>query len=190
MRKLTAGLFITLDGVTEEPSAWQETFDEEMGAALSASMTGVDALLLGRHTYDYWAAYWPHYQGGDDQGYADFINHTPKYVVSSTLKEAPWGKYEPAKVIQGDVAGQLQRLKEQPGGVIAVQGSPTLVNSLLQLGMLDELQLYIHNVVAYQGQHLFREGDLKRLTLVDAQPTSSGVLVATYRARPSYTNSD
>lgn len=83
MRNVTAGLFITLDGVTEAPNLWQETFDEDMGAALMSAMARTDTILLGRVSYQEWAAYWP--TATTDQDYATWINNTPKYVVSTTL---------------------------------------------------------------------------------------------------------
>ena len=79
MRKVTTGLFITLDGITEAPNIWQETFDEDMGAELTAAMSQIDTILLGRVTYQEWAGYWP--TATADGEYADFINNTPKYVV-------------------------------------------------------------------------------------------------------------
>ena len=88
MRKIAAGLFITMDGVTEEPSNWQETFDEDMGAAMQAVLDRTDTILLGRVTYEYWKTYWPNYKGGEDESFATFINTTPKVVVSKTLRGA------------------------------------------------------------------------------------------------------
>jgi dihydrofolate reductase len=186
MRKVVAGLFITLDGVSEEPGNWQETFDEDMGADLSAFLPRVDTILLGRVTYQYWEPYWPTMTGdGPDVGYANFINNTPKYVVSTTLNEVKWGTFDNAKLIKGNLVQEFNILKNQPGKNISVQGSPGLVNSLLQHDLLDELTLYIHNVAAYSGKRLFAEGNLKRLNLVEAKPTRSGVIIATYQPRPS-----
>jgi dihydrofolate reductase len=88
MRKVVAGLFITLDGVSEEPSDWQETFDDDMAADINSSIAEVDTILLGRVTYQYWAPYWP---TSSEEGYASFINNTPKYVVSKTLNDVAWG---------------------------------------------------------------------------------------------------
>ncbi len=181
MRKLTAGLFLTLDGIAQAPNLWQETFDEDMGAALAPTLARTDTLLLGRTTYQEWAAYWPN--ATTDEDYARFINTTPKYVVSTTLEQVAWGPYDSVRLIQGDLAQAITDLKRQPGQDIAVQGSPTLVNALLQLGLLDELSLYIHNVVAYQGQRLFAEGTLRRLDLLDCRASRSGVIMATYRPR-------
>lgn len=185
MRKVTSGLFITLDGVTQAPNVWQETFDEDMGAELMSDMAQMDTILLGRVTYQEWAAYWPTYTStGPDGDYANWINNTPKYVVSSTLDKVEWGKFDTVQLVKGDnLAQEITELKAQPGKNIAVQGSPTLVNSLLQEGLLDELKLIVHNVAAYDGKRLFSAGNLKRLDLVSSKPTRSGVVILTYRPR-------
>jgi dihydrofolate reductase len=183
MRKVAAGLFITMDGVTEEPSDWQETFDEDMGAAMQTMLADIDTILLGRVTYQYREPYWSTFSAdSEDMEYANFINNTPKYVVSKTLDEVKWGNFNNATLVK-DVAEGVRNLKEQAGKTIGVQGSPTLVNSLIQENLLDELTLVIHNVVAYNGKHLFNQGNLKRFNLVDVKPTRSGVILATYQPR-------
>jgi|FLYL01.1.fsa_nt_gi dihydrofolate reductase len=184
MRKVIAGLFITIDGVIEEPSSWQETFDEDMGAFMTSYLSGIDTILLGRVTYQYWEPYWSTFSAdSDDMAYADFINHTPKYVVSRTLNEVKWGTFGNAALI-GDLVEGVGALKAQPGNTIGVQGSPTLVDSLLQHDLLDELSLVIHNVAVYKGARLFKDGgDLKRFDLIDVNPTRTGVIIATYRPR-------
>ncbi len=187
MRKVVSSLFVTVDGVVEAPNEWQETFDEDMGAAMGTMLPQIDTIFLGRVTYEYWQGYWPGI-GADhpDAAYAAFINGSPKYVVSNTLEGVSWGAHDNVHLVRG---GELERtvaeLKAQPGNDISVQGSPGLVNSLLQRDLLDELTLFVHNVIAYRGQKLFTHGALKRLDLVDAKPTRSGVILATYRPRPS-----
>lgn len=186
MRKVVSGLFISLDGITEGPDKWQETFDEDMGAELGAFLPTVDAILMGRVTYQEWSSFWPNMpEDAPDGGFAQFLNHMPKYVVSTTLEKAQWGKFEPPTLIKGNLEQEIGKLKKQPGMNIAVQGSPTLVNSLLQHDLLDELTLYIHNVVAYNGKPLFAEGALKRLDLVEAKSTRSGIVIAKYQPRKS-----
>jgi dihydrofolate reductase len=182
MRKVVTGLFITLDGVTEEPSNWQETFDEDMGAAMQASIDEADTILLGRVTYQYWEPYWP---TSTHEPFASFINTTPKYVISTTLDNVMWGKFDNAKLIKNNLEEEITKLKNQAGKNISVQGSPTLVNSLLQHDLLDELTLIIHNVVAYEGERLFKAGNLKRLKLIDSKTTRTGVIMATYQPRQS-----
>lgn len=184
MRHVVAGLFITVDGVVEAPHEWQETFDEDMGEAMSTALPKVGTILLGRVTYEEWSAYWPTFQSdGPDAAYAEFINTTPKFVASTRLHSVQWGPFDTVDLLRGDVVEAVTRLKAQPGGDISVQGSPTLVNALLQLDLLDELTLYVHNVVAYRGKRLFTDGARKRLDLVDAKATRSGVVIATYRPR-------
>ena len=184
MRKVTAGLFITIDGVVEEPGHWQETFDEDMGAAMQSMMADIDTILLGRMTYQYWEPYWSNFSADtEDMDYANFINNTPKYVVSKTLDSVTWGKFNNATQIR-DLVDGVNKLKAQPGKTIGVQGSPTLVDSLLQHDLLDELSLIIHNVAAYNGTRLFKDGGkLKRLDLIDVKPTRTGVIIATYKPR-------
>jgi dihydrofolate reductase len=185
MRKVVAGLFITMDGITEEPGHWQETFDEDMGAALQKSLDETDAIVLGRVTYQYWEPYWPSDKvPAEDSGFATFINKTPKYIASRTLKEVKWGDFNNATLL-GSLADGINKLKNQPGKNIAVMGSPTLVNELLQHNLLDELKLIIHNVATYKGKHLFNQGNLKRFNLIDVKPTRSGVIIATYQPRQS-----
>jgi dihydrofolate reductase len=186
MRKVVAGLFITADGVAEAPNTWQETFDEDMGAELGAILPTLDTILLGRVTYQEWEPYWSTFSADTpDAFYANFINNAPKYVVSTTLDKVSWGKFDNATLIKANLAKEIGKLKKQPGKNISVQGSPTLVNSLIQHDLMDELTLYIHNVVAYKGKRLFAEGNLKRLNLVEAKPTRSGVIIARYQPRPS-----
>jgi dihydrofolate reductase len=186
MRKVVAGLFITLDGVTEAPNLWQETFDEDMGAELGAFLPTVDAILLGRTTYQEWSPYWSNYkEDSPDGGFAQFLNNAPKYVVSTTLDKVEWGDFEPPTLIRGNLEQEIGKLKNQAGKNIAVQGSPGLVNSLIQHDLLDELTLYIHNVVAYSGKPLFNQGALKRLDLIEAKSTRSGVIIAKYQPRQS-----
>jgi dihydrofolate reductase len=181
MRKVVSGLFISLDGVVQAPNEWQFEFDEDMGAALTATLESSDAVLLGRVTYTEWAGYWPTVTSGDDVGFADWINNSPKYVVSTTLDNVDdWAN---STLIKGDLAASIERLKAGDGKAIAVAGSPGLVRSLLDQNLLDELVLLIHPVIAGEGRKkLFADdAQLTRLELVSAQPTRSGVVIATYR---------
>ena len=180
MRKVVAGLFISLDGVVEAPNLWQfDVFDADMGAAMTAHLAAEDTILLGRVTYQEWANYWPN--SDDPEEYGVHINNTPKYVVSTTLDRVAWGKYEKPTLIPGNLPQEIARLKQQSGKNIGVAGSPTLVRSLLQMDLLDELTLMIHPVVAGKGKKLFTDWlDVKRLKLVDAKITGSGVAFLTY----------
>ena len=177
MRKVVSGLFISLDGVTESPDQWQfDHFDAEMGAAMGAHITTEDTILLGRVTYQEWAPYWP---TSTDEPYASHINNAPKYVFSTTMDRVEW---QNSTLVKGPLAEEIDRLKRLPGKNIGVAGSPTLVRSLLQNDLLDELILMIHPVVVGRGKRLFQDGgDLKKLKLVGSQITSTGVSVLTFQ---------
>jgi dihydrofolate reductase len=179
VRKVIASLFISLDGVAESPDKWQFEFDEDMLAAITAEIAGVDTILLGRVTYQEWLSYWPN---STDEPFASHINKTPKVVVSTTLDNVEWGQWDKISLVKGNLAEEIARLKQQPGKGIAVVGSPTLVRTLLQSDLLDTLRLWVHPVIAGSGKGLFKEGDdLKRLKLVDSKVTSSGCVIVTYQ---------
>ncbi len=180
MRRVTAGLFLSLDGVVESPERWQlPYFNDEMGEAIGAAMAASDAMLLGRVTYQEFASYWPGVPS-EDQPFAGYMNNTPKYVVSTTLEEAQWSN---STLIKGNnVAGEIARLKQQPGKHIGITGSATLVRSLLRDGLLDELGLMVHPVVVGSGRRLFEEGGgTLGLKLVASKTFSTGVVSLTYR---------
>ncbi|WP_406841812.1 dihydrofolate reductase family protein (plasmid) [Streptomyces sp. AHU1] len=181
MRKVVSGLFVSLDGVAQSPNEWQFAFDEEMGAVLGETLETADTILLGRVTFTEWAGYWPTVNSGEDAGFAKWINDSPKYVVSSTLDSVQdWAN---STLIKGDLAAAIEELKAGMGKDITVAGSPTLVRSLLEQDLLDELVLLIHPVVAGEGRKKLFADDaaLKKLQLVSARPTSSGVIIAIYR---------
>lgn len=182
MRKVISALFITLDGVTESPDQWQfDHFDADMMEGMGAELAEQDTVLLGRVTYQEWANYWPN---ATDEPYANFINSTPKYVVSRMLEKVEWGDWENVTLLKGDLAEEITRLKDQPGEKIGVQGSPTLVRSLLRAGLIDELTLLLHPVVAGKGKRLFQgDSDLARMRLVYSKETRSGVMILTYEPR-------
>ena len=180
MRKVISGLFISLDGVTESPDKWQfDVFDDEMMAIMGAHIAAEDTILLGRVTYEAWTPFWP---TSTDEPYASHINNTPKVVVSTTLDTVNWGKFDNISLVKNNLAAEINRLKQQPGQNIGVSGSPTLVHSLLEADLLDELILMIHPVIAGQGQRLFEAGgDLRRLKLASSKTTGTGVVVLTYQ---------
>jgi dihydrofolate reductase len=179
MRKVVASLFLSLDGVMESPETWHfPYFDDAMGAAIGEAMSSSDAFLLGRRTYEEWAAYWPA-QSPDENPMAALINGMPKYVASRTLDDVTW---ENATLLGPDLAGEVTALKELPGRDIAVSGSATLVRSLLGEGLLDELRLMIHPIVLGRGGRLFDNGTPQApLELVASEAFGTGVLNLTYR---------
>jgi dihydrofolate reductase len=176
MRKLFAGLAMSLDGVVHEPSAWM-SFDDEMGEIMAAGLARSDAVLLGTRTYSDFAELWPRY--GTSSPMAAFLNQTPKYVVTHTLDSLDWG---PAHRIGGALATGVAALKAEAGQDIIVPGSPRLVASLMRERLLDELALMIAPVVVGSGLRLFDEKLTGlALTLVDSRALRSGVLSVTYR---------
>ena len=177
MRKISANLFSTLDGVVEDPGTWSLPYwSDEIAGAIDGTMKAAAGLLLGRVTYDGFAKAWPHVSVEQDPG-ADFMNNTRKYVVSTTLTSVEWNNSE---LLQGDLADAVTRLKAEPGGDILVDsGSPTLVRSLLTHGLLDELHLLIYPVVAGTGQRLFGD-DALELSLIDSTTFSNGVVHLAY----------
>ena len=184
MRKVVASELVSLDGVMESPEKWSFQFhNDEMAEANEAGMAEADAMLLGRVTYQEFASYWP-YQTSADQPYTDYLNSTPKFVVSKTLEEPLEWQY--STLIKGDVAKEITELKQQPGKDITIIGSAALVQSLLRDGLLDELRLMVHPVVLGSGKRLFEdEGDQKALELVDSKTFSTGVLYLTYQPTQS-----
>ncbi len=178
MRKIVAGLFITLDGVVESPDQWQfPYFNEELGQAVTSQMDAADAMLLGRQTYQEFASFWP--GAPADDPFTARMNNTPKFVVSTTLDAVEW---QNSTLIKGNVAEQLTHLKQQPGKNIGMTGSATLVRSLLRDNLLDELLLLVHPLVVGSGKRLFPDGsDPVALTLVDSQTFSTGVLSLIYQ---------
>jgi dihydrofolate reductase len=180
MRKVVARELVSLDGVVGAPQEWAFSYsNDEMEEANASGMAASDAMLLGRATYEEFASYWP-YQDSSEQPYTDYLNNTPKYVVSTTLKE-PLG-WQNSTLIKGNVAEKISELKRQPGKDITVVGSGTLVHSLLQNDLLDELVLTVHPVVVGRGKRLFEDGgDQKALELVDSKTFATGVVVLSYR---------
>jgi dihydrofolate reductase len=150
-----------------------------MAEANASGMAAADAMLLGRVTYQEFAAFWP-YQNSAEQPFTDYLNNTPKYVVSTTLEEPL--EWQNSTLIKDNVAEAVANLKQQPGKDIGIVGSGTLVRSLLRDGLLDELGLMVHPIVLGSGKRLFEEGgDQKALDLVDSKTFSTGVLNLTYR---------
>src|SRR5215207_1962928 len=177
MRKIVSSFFLSLDGVMESPEKWHfPYFDDEMGEAIGAALASTDAMLMGRVNYVEWAAYWP---TSTDQPIADFFNNVPKYVVSTTLQNAEWNN---STLISANVAEEIAKLKEQPGGNIGMSGSATLVEWLLHEGLLDELRLMVHPIVVGSGRRLFESGKgPKPMELVESKTLGTGVLDLTYR---------
>jgi dihydrofolate reductase len=176
MRKVNSWLFVTLDGVIEAPEKWVIA-DDAMFGAMEADYASSDALLLGRRTYETFAASWP--QRGSEVPNADWMNTTRKYVASTTLESPEWNN---STVIEGDVTEAVARLKQADGKDIMVNGSGALVRTLLRDGLLDELRLFVHPVVVGSGIRLFdAESDPVELALTGSHAYDNGVISLTYR---------
>jgi len=144
MATVTASLFSALDGVVDPMIGnWHfPYFNDEMGEAVADQANGADTMLFGRNTFEEFAGFWP--QQGSDVPFADVINSTPKVLVTTTLTSVDWG---PTTIIDHDVVESISGLKEQPGKDISITGSPTLVRTLLRVGLIDELRLLVHPIV-------------------------------------------
>ena len=178
MRKIVAGLSVSLDGVTDSPPDWMMQ-SPEMDEVIHTGIAESDAILLGRNTYVDFARMWPGM--GDSFPMAEFMNNTPKYVVSSTLTELDWTG---STLLGGDLAAELTALKSKPGRNIQIPGSPKLVRSLLLAGLLDELSLLIHPIVLGSGARLFEEpSDRADLELTASTTFGNGVISVTYRPK-------
>ena len=176
MRKIVSGLFISLDGVIEIPEQWMGPyFNPELGQVIGSMMAAQDAMLLGRVTYEMFAAHWPQQTGE----MADTMNGTPKYVVSGTLRSADW--QNTTLIPAAGAFGEIARLKQGAGQNIGMTGSGILVSSLLREGLLDELHLFVFPVVLGSGKGLFGEsGDQLPLKLIDSATFETGVVHLTY----------
>src|SRR5215211_2588087 len=178
MRKITAGLFISLDGVVEAPDQWHfPYFNEEMGAAVDATLGAADTVLFGRKTYDSFAGAWPEREaaGEEDAPFAKALGDVRKIVVSNQQLDFTWRNSEQ---LQGDLIEAVTALKEEPGDrTIAMSGSVSVVRQLLAAGLLDELHLLVHPIAVRKGMRLFDEGEPSiPLRLVPSQAFTTGVL--------------
>lgn len=140
-------------------------------------MRASDALLLGRVTYEIFAAFWPH-QTDDKTGIKDYLNNVPKFVVSSTLKKADWVN---TKILSGPLVEEITKLKQQPGKDIVVTGSATLAQSLMRANLIDEYSLMVFPIVLGSGKRLFKDGDQTNLKLIASKVFSSGIALLKYR---------
>ena len=191
MRKLIVLSFITLDGVMQAPGGPEEDptggfkyggwvagyFDDFLGKLMEKQMNKPFNLLLGRRTYEIFAAHWP-YVKTDEDPFAASMNKAKKYVASKTLKRLDWSNSE---LIKGDVAKEVKKLKEQDGPDIQVHGSGNLIQTLLKHDLVDELWLKIFPITLGKGKRLFAEGTIPvGFKLLESEISPSGVIVASY----------
>jgi dihydrofolate reductase len=183
MRKIIVGMFMSLDGVIEGPgpvddfvhAGWtMPYFNEEVGQIIDENAAQSDALLLGRVTYQSFAAFFSTQTGGD----ADMMNNIHKYVASTTLKKAEWSN---STLLKGNIIEEIAKLKQQTGKDITISGSGTLVHSLMKHGLIDEYSLLVYPVILGTGKRLFAEGVKTNLKLMGAKALSSGVVHLSYQ---------
>jgi dihydrofolate reductase len=180
MRKITAGMFVALDGVVEAPDQWHfPYFNDEMGAAVGGQLGAADTILLGRNTYDSFAGAWPDREadGGEDAEFAKKLGDTRKIVVSRQDLEFTWRNSE---LLQGELAEAVTALKNERGGDIGISGSVSVVRQLLAAGLLDELHLLVHPIVVGKGMRLFDDGESIPLKLLSSTAFETGVLYLVY----------
>ncbi len=190
--KLVVNTFLTLDGVMQAPGDPQEDteggfthggwqmpyFDADAGEIIDEHIAATEALLLGRKTYQIFAAYWP--TAPTDDTIAKKFNSIPKYVVSTTLGKAEWNN---STLIKRNVAEEVAKLKKRPGsGILSVTGSGKLAQTLMNHDLVDEYELWIHPLVLGSGKRLFEDGIVpSNLKLVNARTTGSGISILTYQ---------
>jgi dihydrofolate reductase len=182
MRKIVAGRVISLDGVVEEPGDWHfPYFNDEMGAAVTATLGAADIVLFGRRTYDSFAGAWPEREaaGEEDAEMAKALGDVRKIVVSNQPLEFTWRNSEQ---LEGDLVETVTALKNEPGeGTIGLSGSVSVVRQLLAAGLLDELHLLVHPIAVRKGMRLFDEGETPiPLTLLSSETFKTGVLNLVY----------
>lgn len=175
MRKIIVSEFVSLDGVMEDPAWTFKYWNDEIAEFKHSELFAIDALLLGRVTYQGFASAWP--SRTDEEGYADRMNSLPKYVVTTTLKSLKWNN---SRLVEGDLVEAIDKLKAQPGMDILVFGSCTLVQFLIQNDLVDQYHLLVYPLVLAAGKRLFQEGSATHLRLVDTKPFTSGVTLLIY----------
>jgi len=177
MRNVVSLLFVSLDGVAEEPSDWFFDDGPELFANIAEVLSPQTDVLLGRGTYDYWVGYWP---TANVEPFASFINATRKHVATSRELTQEWHN---AVRISGSVDEYVCRLKQQPGGDIGIHGSIGLARSLIAAQLVDELRLVVPPVIAGHGTRLFcGDTDLQQFDLLDVHRSPKGTLFLHYRA--------
>lgn len=191
MRKLVVGTFLTLDGVMQAPGGPEEDrsggfehggwlvplFDNILGRAMDEWIGRLGGLVLGRKTYEIFAAHWPH--AGKDDPVAAAFNRVPKYIASRTLDRVDW---QPGHLLRGDIVEAIRRLKAEPGGELQVHGSASLIQTLVQNRLVDEFRIWIAPVLLGKGKRLFAEGAVPTgLELVETRTTSTGVVLHVHR---------
>jgi len=175
--RLVATEYLSLDGVFEEPGRWSGPwFKEEAGQFKWAELRASDALLLGRRTYEGFAAAWPKMPNTGEFG--EKMNSMPKYVVSSTLEKVEWSG---SRLIKGNVPEEIKELKKQPGGDLLLSGSGQLFNGMMRENLIDIYRFMLHPVVLGKGMRLFEDGvEQRKLKVADSKRFATGIIVLEY----------
>jgi len=184
-RRIIVQELASVDGFVAGPSGELDFFDtvadySEVDQDNLALLREVDTVLLGSETYRLFVDYWPTAEG---ELIAEAVNTTPKIVFSATLDSAPWGQWEPARVVSGTVVDHVNELRREPGGDVIVWGSISLAQSLLGAGLVDEIQLRVVPIAIGRGRSLF--ADKHDLTLIEAKAYESGIVSLRYAAAGS-----
>jgi dihydrofolate reductase len=175
MRRIVESTLVSLDGVFESPQVWAtEYFDREAEKLALDLLLASDAMLMGRKTFEFFAAAFPH-QTGD---YGRRINEMQKYVFSNSLKKADWTH---SSIVAGDVAAEAAKLKQQDGKDLVIYGHGVLAQTLLERRLLDELKLWIHPLFVGRGKQLSRDGSTTKMKLKATKTLGTGVVVLTYQ---------
>ncbi|WP_326690690.1 dihydrofolate reductase family protein [Streptomyces sp. NBC_01795] len=203
MAKLTLTTFLSLDGVMQGPGGPEEDprdgfdlggwlvpyADEDMARHVTEWFGRAGAFLLGRVTYEIFAAYWPQVSDEEDPVIARRLNALPKYVATTTLNHLDWKGSTPLGAVAEDTVDAVRRLKEQPGDELQIHGSGDLARSLMEHDLIDEYRLLVYPVVLGRGRRLFADGAVPTaLRLLESDTTPAGVAVHTYApdGRPTF----
>ena len=178
MRKVVVYELLSLDGVAEQPDDFITTWDDVMDENLARVIATQDTVILGRRTYDDWAAFWP---TSDIEPFATFINRVEKFALASTSPLSSWSN---ATIVDGDLREFVTSLKREAGNDIGVHGSIALTKALLELGLVDELRLVVAPALQMRGRKLFDKGLPVRLTLTRQITSPEGYLLLDYRVEP------
>ena len=175
MRKIVLGMLLSLDGVAEDPNRFFSEWDDVVDATIPRLIATQDAVILGRRTYDEWVGFWP---GSEIEPFATFINGVAKHVATSTPLDQEWAN---ATAIDGELAGFVRDLRNQPGADIGVHASISVARALLAAGVVDELRLVIAPAIAGSGRKLLDGLPAIRLETIRSTTSPAGYLLADYR---------
>ena len=176
--RLVATEYLSLDGIFEEPGHWSfPFFNDEAAQFKSKELQESDALLLGRRTYEGFAAAWPTMKGTGEFG--EKMNSMPKYVVSSSLESVDWSG---SRLVKGNAVGEIRKLKDKPGRDLLLAGSAELFDELMRANLIDLYRFMLHPIVLGKGRRLFAQGDARKtLELAETRSLGSGIVILEYR---------